>query len=173
AVAHRLEVPVETIREGIAAFSGVKRRFTNVGTWNEVTVFDDYGHHPVEITAVLKAAREATDGRILAVVQPHRYTRLRDLFEGFCTCFNDADAVLVAPVYAAGEQPIEGFDRDSMVEGLQARGHRYAKGIDGPDDLPAAVRDFVEPGDMVICLGAGTITQWAAGLTDQLKAGDQ
>ena len=169
AVANKLGISDETIRKGLAGFSGVKRRFTRTGEWNGVTVIDDYGHHPVEIEAVLKAAREAHSGRILAVVQPHRYTRLRDLFEGFCTCFNDANGVLVAPVYEAGETPIPGIDRDALVAGLQDRGHRYARPINGPEDLPQAVADFVRPGDMVICLGAGTISQWAYALPGALK----
>ncbi len=168
AVASELGIGDEIIRTGLAGFAGVKRRFTRTGTWNGVAIFDDYGHHPVEIAAVLQAARESTSGRILAVVQPHRYTRLRDLFEEFCTCFNDADGVLVTPVYEAGEEPIEGVDRDALVAGLQGHGHRFARPIEGPDDLPAAVKAFVEPGDMVICLGAGTITQWANALPEAL-----
>ena len=168
AVAYHVGMPEETIRSGLAGFSGVKRRFTKTGEWRGVSIYDDYGHHPVEIQAVLSAAREIASNRIVAVVQPHRYTRLRDLFEGFCTCFNDADAVLVTPVYAAGEAPIDGFDRDTLAAGLTARGHRMARTIEGPEDLPEAVAAIVKPGDMVICLGAGTITQWAHALPTAL-----
>ena len=133
AIAHHLGIGDAAIRAGLAGFGGVKRRFTLTGSWNGVDVFDDYGHHPVEIAAVLKAARSvAGSGRVIAVVQPHRYTRLRDLFDGFCTCFNDADTVIVAPVYAAGEAPIEGVDRDALVEGLRLRGHRDARPLAGP-----------------------------------------
>jgi UDP-N-acetylmuramate--alanine ligase len=123
----------------------------------------------VEIRAVLKTARQATGGRVVAVVQPHRYSRLRDLFEDFCTCFADADVVLVAPVYAAGEAPVEGIDRDALVEGLIRHGQRNAQAIDGPEDLPARVRELARPGDLVVCLGAGTISQWANALPEQLR----
>jgi UDP-N-acetylmuramate--alanine ligase len=133
-------------------------------------VFDDYGHHPVEIRAVLAAARSATDGQVIAVVQPHRYTRLASLFEDFCTCFNDADSVIVAPVYAAGEQPIEGADRDALVSGLRARGHRSVSALQRSEDLAELVRGQAKPGDYVICLGAGSITQWAYALPGQLAA---
>jgi UDP-N-acetylmuramate--alanine ligase len=170
AVAHNLGISDEAIRAGLASFGGVKRRFTLTGTWNGVDVFDDYGHHPVEIAAVLKAARSIAPGRVVAVVQPHRYSRLKDLFDGFCACFNDADTVLVAPVYAAGEAPIAGIDRDALVEGLRIRGHRDARPINGPDDLPEAVAAVVKPGDYVVCLGAGSISQWAYALPGQLKA---
>jgi UDP-N-acetylmuramate--alanine ligase len=170
AVAVEMEIPGATIRKGLAGFTGVKRRFTKTGTWNGVTVIDDYGHHPVEIAAVLRAARQASRGRVLAVVQPHRYTRLHDLFEDFCTCFNDADVVLVAPVYTAGETPIEGADRDSLVEGLRARGHRNAHAIEGEADLPRHVREIARPDDMLVCLGAGSITAWANALPDRLAA---
>ncbi len=171
AVAVEMGLSDDTIRSGLAAFTGVKRRFTRTGIWNDVTVIDDYGHHPVEIAAVLKAARQATKNRVIAVVQPHRYTRLHDLFEDFCTCFNDADTVFVAPVYTAGEQPIEGADRDSLVEGLRARGHRSVQAIDGENDLPAAIRASAMPGDMVVCLGAGSITYWANALPAKLAEG--
>ena len=123
-----------------ASFGGVKRRFTRTGEWNGVTIFDDYGHHPIEIAAVLKAARASTDGQVIAVVQPHRYTRLSSLFDQFCTCFNDADAVIVAPVYAAGEQPIPGADRDGLVAGLKARGHRNAMALEKSEDLAGLVK---------------------------------
>jgi UDP-N-acetylmuramate--alanine ligase len=169
AVAHHLGLADAAIRSGLAAFGGVKRRFTLTGSWNGVDVFDDYGHHPVEIAAVLKAARSvAGDGRVLAVVQPHRYTRLRDLFDGFCTCFNDADTVIVAPVYPAGETPIEGIDRDALVEGLRIRGHRDARPLSAREALAGMVREAVRPGDVVVCLGAGSISQWAYALPGEL-----
>ena len=133
-------------------------------------IIDDYGHHPVEITAVLKAARAAAHGKVIAVVQPHRYTRLRDLFEDFCTCFNDADAVIVADVYKAGEAPIAGADRDALVEGLRHHGHRTVEALEGPEYLAGVVDNLAEPGDMVVCLGAGNITQWAHDLPGQLRA---
>ena len=173
AVAHELGVSGEAIRAALARFGGVKRRFTRVGEWKGAAIFDDYGHHPVEIAAVLQAARASTKGKVVAVVQPHRYTRLHALFEAFCTCFNDADAVLVAPVYAAGEQPIEGADRDALVSGLKARGHRQAMAIDGPEDLAPAIAKLAGPDDFVVCLGAGTITQWANALPAELAALDE
>jgi len=169
AVAYRMGLPGTAIAKGLAEFGGVKRRFTLTGTWNDVPVYDDYGHHPVEIAAVLQAARSAARGRIVAVVQPHRYTRLRDLFGEFCACFNDADTVIVTPVYEAGETPIEGFDRDTMIQGLRERGHRHVMALDGPDDLPGMIADIVNPGDMVVCLGAGSITYWANALPENLQ----
>ncbi len=168
AVAINLGISDEAIRQSFAKFSGVKRRFTKTGESNGIAVIDDYGHHPVEISAVLKAARMAGTGRTIAVVQPHRYTRLQSLFGDFCTCFNDADTVLVADVYAAGEQPIAGASRDDLVEGLRVRGHRDVRALTGPDALPALVKDIAKPGDMVVCLGAGTITQWANALPAEL-----
>jgi UDP-N-acetylmuramate--alanine ligase len=170
AVAHELGVSPEQIRKAIGSFGGVKRRFTRTGEWNGVTVFDDYGHHPIEIAAVLKAARASTEGQVIAVVQPHRYSRLSSLFNDFCTCFNDADAVIVAPVYAAGEAPIEGADRDSLVAGLKARGHRSAAALERSEDLAGMVRGLAQPGDYVICLGAGNITQWAYALPGELRS---
>jgi UDP-N-acetylmuramate--alanine ligase len=170
AVAHELGVSDDLIRKALASFGGVKRRFTRTGEWNGVTVIDDYGHHPVEIAAVLKAARESSRGQVIAVVQPHRYTRLHDLFEQFCTCFNDADAVIVADVYAAGEAPIEGVNRDALVTGLRARGHRSVTALEGPDKLASLVKTMARPGDYVVCLGAGSITQWAYALPNELKA---
>jgi UDP-N-acetylmuramate--alanine ligase len=170
AVARELGVSDEAIRKAIAGFGGVKRRFTRTGEWNGVTVIDDYGHHPVEIAAVLKAARESTSGKIVAVVQPHRYTRLQSLFEEFCTCFNDADAVIVADVYAAGEAPIEGIDRDHFVAGLRAHGHREVIPLPGASDLARIVKGLAGSGDLVVCLGAGNITQWAYALPGELKA---
>jgi len=157
------------IRDGFAGFGGVKRRFTKVGEVNGVTVIDDYGHHPVEIRAVLAAAREGVRGRVLAVVQPHRFTRLRDLMDDFQTAFNDADAVYVTPVYPAGEAPIEGVDAAALVAGLKARGHRDAHVVGGSDELAATLAETARPGDMVVCLGAGDITKWAAGLADGIR----
>src|SRR5262245_5851509 len=170
AVAHELGVSDEAIRKALAGFGGVKRRFTRTGEWNGVTVIDDYGHHPVEIAAVLKAARESTNGRIIAVVQPHRYTRLQSLFEEFCTCFNDADAVVVAEVYPAGEAPIPGIDRDHFVAGLRAHGHREVFPLPNAGELAKIVRGEAKSGDLVVCLGAGNITQWAYALPGELKA---
>ncbi|KYH01203.1 UDP-N-acetylmuramate--L-alanine ligase [Bradyrhizobium sp. DOA1] len=170
AVAHELGVSDEAIRKAMAGFGGVKRRFTKTGEWNGVTVIDDYGHHPVEIAAVLKAARDSYTGKVIAVVQPHRYTRLQSLFEEFCTCFNDADAVVVADVYAAGEAPIEGIDRDHFVMGLRAHGHREVIPLPAASELAGIVQGVAKPGDLVVCLGAGNITQWAYALPDQLKA---
>src|SRR5688572_29499043 len=170
AVANELGVSADSIRKALAGFGGVKRRFTRTGEWNGVAVFDDYGHHPVEIAAVLKAARASTDGQVIAVVQPHRYTRLSSLFDQFCTCFNDADAVIVAPVYAAGEQPIPGADRDGLVSGLKARGHRNVMALEKSEELAGFVKGIAQPGDYVICLGAGNITQWAYALPGELEA---
>ena len=169
AVADRMGIDEATLRRAFAEFKGVKRRFTRVGEANGVAVIDDYAHHPVEIAAVLKAARTATKGRVIAVVQPHRYTRLHDLFESFCTCFNDADAVIVADVYAAGEAPIPGADRDSLVEGLRRRGHRQVIALSGADALAATVAPLVAAGDLVVCLGAGSITAWAHALPKELE----
>jgi len=160
----------DVIRKGLSGFGGVKRRFTKTGETGGVTVIDDYGHHPVEIAAVLRAARHASRGNVVAVVQPHRYSRLSDLFEGFCTCFNDADHVVVADVYAAGESPIEGISRDSLVQGLRDHGHRNVHALEGPQSLAALVRDLTKPGDMVVCLGAGNITAWANALPAELAA---
>jgi UDP-N-acetylmuramate--alanine ligase len=169
AVARELGVSDDIIRSALAAFGGVRRRFTRTGSWNGVTVIDDYGHHPVEIAAVLRAARESSTGQVIALVQPHRYTRLASLFEPFCTCFNDADAVIVAHVYPAGEAPIPGADRDSLVQGMRARGHRQVIALDGPEQLAGLVRKLARPGDYVVCLGAGNITQWAYALPDELN----
>ena len=170
AVADQLHVPAEAIRKGLRDFTGVKRRFTKTGEVDGISVIDDYGHHPVEIAAVLKAARAASKGRIFAVVQPHRYTRLRDQFERFCTCFNDADVVIVADVYPAGEDPIEGISRDTLVDGLRARGHRAVLSLDSAEDLPRLIDEMAMPGDMVVCLGAGNITNWANALPADLEA---
>jgi len=170
AVAHELGISDDAIRRALASFGGVKRRFTRVGEWNGAVIIDDYGHHPVEIAAVLRAARESTKGQVIAVVQPHRYTRLASLFEPFSTCFNDADAVIVAEVYPAGEAPIEGVDRDHLVAALRARGHRHVIALEGPGKLAGIVRELARPGDYVVCLGAGSITQWAYALPGELAA---
>ena len=170
AVAHELGLSDATIRKAIAGFGGVRRRFTKTGEANGVTVIDDYGHHPVEIAAVLRAARESINGKVVAVVQPHRFTRLQSLFEEFCTCFNDADAVIVADVYAAGEAPIEGIDRDHFVLGLRAHGHREVIPLQNSAALAGVVRGVAGSGDYVVCLGAGNITQWAYALPAELKA---
>ncbi|MCO5130898.1 MAG: UDP-N-acetylmuramate--L-alanine ligase [Xanthobacteraceae bacterium] len=172
AVARELGIADAAIRTALAGFGGVKRRFTRTGEWNGITVIDDYGHHPVEIAAVLKAARDSTAGKVIAVVQPHRYSRLQSLFEEFCTCFNDADTVIVADVYAAGEAPIPGIDRDSFVLGLRAHGHREVIALPNAAALAAVVRGVAKPGDYVVCLGAGNITQWAYALPGELKALD-
>jgi len=170
AVAHELGMADDAIRRGLADFKGVKRRFSRTGEVAGITVVDDYGHHPVEIAAVLKAARESyPTSRIIAVVQPHRYTRLQDLFEEFCGCFNDADTVVVADVYAAGETPIDGADRDHLVTGLQNRGHRHVLALPDPDALAGIVADNAAPGDLVVCLGAGTISAWANALPADLQ----
>ena len=168
AVADQLKVPAEAIRKGLAAFSGVKRRFTKTGVVGGVTVIDDYGHHPVEISAVLRAARQSTKRDVIAVVQPHRYSRLHDLFNEFATCFNDADTVIVAPVYAAGEQPIEGVTHEELVSRIRARGHRDARVVDRFEALAPLLASRVEAGDYVVMLGAGNITQWAVALPAEL-----
>jgi len=165
-VAAELGIAHDVIARGFEKFHGVKRRFTKVGEIEGATIIDDYGHHPTEIRAVLSAAREGAQGRVVAVVQPHRFTRLRDLMPEFQGAFNDADIVFVAPVYAAGEEPIEGVDAEALVEGLKQRGHRAAKAVADLDDLCRSLRDIAARGDMVICLGAGDITKWAAGLAD-------
>ncbi len=170
AVAHEIGIPDDVIRSALAGFGGVKRRFTKTGEWNGVTIIDDYGHHPVEIAAVLKAARDSTKGRVVAVVQPHRYTRLQSLFEEFCTCFNDADTVIVADVYPAGEAPIAGIDRDHFVLGLRAHGHREVIPLESSAALAGVVRGIAKEDDFVVLLGAGNITQWAYALPGELKA---
>jgi UDP-N-acetylmuramate--alanine ligase len=170
AVAHELKIHDDAIRKALAGFGGVKRRFSRAGEWNGVTIIDDYGHHPVEIAAVLKAARESTKQQVIAVVQPHRYTRLQSLFEPFSTCFNDADAVIVAEVYPAGETPIKGIDRDHLVTAIRARGHRQVIPLPAQPDLAGIVKSLAKPGDYVVCLGAGNITQWAYSLEGELQA---
>ena len=168
AVARHLGMKKDEVREALAGFAGVNRRFTKVGEVNGVTIIDDYGHHPVEIAAVLRAARQATKGRVIAVHQPHRYTRLSNLFEDFCTCFNEADVVAIAEVYAAGEDPIPGASRDDLVAGLIAHGHRHARAIMDEADLARLVKEQARAGDMVVCLGAGTISAWANALPAKL-----
>jgi UDP-N-acetylmuramate--alanine ligase len=168
-VAIELGLADETVAHGFDKFHGVKRRFSKVGEVDGAIIIDDYGHHPVEIRAVLAAAREGAEGRVIAVVQPHRYSRLHDLMDEFQGAFNDADIVYVAPVYAAGEPPIEGADSDALVEGLKQRGHRMVSAVADADDLCRQLRDIAAPGDMVICLGAGDITKWAAGLAEGIR----
>jgi UDP-N-acetylmuramate--alanine ligase len=170
AVAHALGLSNDAIRTALAGFGGVKRRFTKTGESNGITVIDDYGHHPVEISAALRAARESTAGKVIAVVQPHRFTRLQSLFEEFCTCFNDADAVVVAEVYPAGEAPIAGIDRDHFVLGLRAHGHREVIPLPNSTALAGIIKGLAGSGDLVVCLGAGNITQWAYALPGELKA---
>jgi UDP-N-acetylmuramate--alanine ligase len=170
AVARELGVSAEDIAKGLAGFGGVKRRFTTTGVTDGVRVVDDYGHHPVEIAAVLTAARAVTSGKVIAVVQPHRYTRLRDLFGDFCACFNDADTVIVADVYPAGEAPIAAVDRDALVAGLRRYGHRRALPLSSPKALAALVRDEAASGDVVVLLGAGDITNWSYALPGELAA---
>ena len=170
AVAMEMDIDDSTIRSALAGFRGVKRRFTRTGEYGGVTVIDDYGHHPVEIAAVLRATRQAGAKHVIAVVQPHRYSRLEGLFNEFCTCMNDADTVIVADVYAAGENPIEGVSRDSLIEGLRARGHRSVVPLSAPEHLPEMINAMAKSGDYVVCLGAGTITNWAQALPGQLAA---
>ncbi len=170
AIGVEMELDDATLRSAFAGFKGVKRRFTKTGEAGGITVIDDYGHHPVEIMAVLKAARQAGARDVVAVVQPHRYSRLRSLFAEFCTCMNDAGTVIVADVYAAGEAPLPGASRDALVDGLRANGHRSVVPLPGPEHLAEMIHAIAKPGDMVICLGAGNITAWAAALPDQLAA---
>jgi UDP-N-acetylmuramate--alanine ligase len=169
-VALELGIPDVTIQKGFARFGGVKRRFTKVGETQGVTVIDDYGHHPVEIRAVLAAARESAAGRVIAVMQPHRFSRLGNLMDEFAQAFNDADIVMAAPVYPAGEEPIEGVDNEALVEGLKQRGHRAACTVADAADVARQLAGLAAPGDMIICLGAGDITKWAAGLSDAIRA---
>ncbi|MBV1900436.1 MAG: UDP-N-acetylmuramate--L-alanine ligase [Kordiimonadaceae bacterium] len=170
AVGLEMRVTDDVLKKAFRAFGGVKRRFTKTGEVNGVTVIDDYGHHPVEISAVLKAARDAFEGRVIAVVQPHRYTRLQSLFEEFCTCFNDADAVIVAPVFEAGESPIKDINSDALAEGIRAHGHHVVDVLPNEKELAKIVNAQAKPGDVVICLGAGSITNWANDLPEQLLA---
>lgn len=168
-IALEMDIPDEVIRNGFTAFRGVNRRFTKTGEAGGITVIDDYGHHPVEIEAVLDAARSATDGRVIGVFQPHRYSRVESLFDEFCTCFNDADIVFVSDIYPAGEAAIEGVDRDALVDGLRARGHRDVRPLPDPDRLAELIAASATDGDMVVCLGAGTVTAWAQKLPEDLK----
>jgi len=170
AIAEAMALGDDALRAALNNFKGVKRRFTRTGEWKGVTVIDDYGHHPVEIAAVLKAARAIVAGRLIAIVQPHRYTRVSHLFEGFCTFFNDADVVVVADIYAAGEAPIEGVSRDALVAGLIEHGHRYVRPLSDPSELAPMIREMARPGDIVVCLGAGSITGWANSLLADLAA---
>ncbi len=168
AVAREMGMADDVVRRALAGFKGVKRRFTRTGEAGGITVIDDYAHHPVEIAAVLSAARTAYEGRIVAVMQPHRYTRVQHLFDEFCSCFNDADTVVVADIYAAGEDPLRGIGRDALVDGLRRHGHRSVRALDAPGDLARMVAEIAAPGDLVICLGAGSITAWAEALPDEL-----
>jgi UDP-N-acetylmuramate--alanine ligase len=172
AVAHELKATIPTIRKAIASFGGVKRRFTRTGEWNGAQVFDDYGHHPVEIAAVLRAARASTKGQVIAVAQPHRYTRLQSLFDQFALCFNDADTVIIADVYPAGEAPIPGVDKEALALAINAHGHRHAIALPSPEKLAGIVHGIAKPGDYVVLLGAGNITQWAYALPGELTALD-
>ena len=169
AVARELDVSDEAIKAGLAGFGGVRRRFTTTGIVGGVRIVDDYGHHPVEIAAVLKAARQVAEGRVIAVVQPHRFTRLESLMEEFSTCFSDADAVFVADVYAAGESPIEGIDKDALVEGIRRFGHRSVQALESVEALAGVITGEAKDGDLVVLLGAGDITQWAYALPGQLE----
>jgi UDP-N-acetylmuramate--alanine ligase len=170
AVARELDVSDEAIKAGLAGFGGVRRRFTTTGVVGGVRIVDDYGHHPVEIAAVLKAARQVAEGRVIAVVQPHRFTRLESLMEEFSTCFSDADVVYVADVYAAGEVPIEGVDKHALVDGVRRFGHRSVQPLDSVEALPGVIAAEAKPGDLVVLLGAGDITAWAYALPGQLEA---
>jgi len=169
AVARHLGMKLDEIRTALENFGGVNRRFTRVGKVNGVTIIDDYAHHPVEIAAALKAARQSTEGRVIALHQPHRFSRLHDLFDDFCACFNDADIVGISDVFAAGEDPIKGADRDDLVAGLIRHGHRHALAIEDEGAMTALIKEQAKPGDMVICLGAGTISAWANALPERLK----
>ena len=171
AVARHLGMKMDEIRDALANFGGVNRRFTKVDVVDGVTIIDDYAHHPVEILAALKAARQSCGGRVIAVHQPHRFTRLSHHFEEFCACFNDADVVAIADIFAAGEDPIEGASRDDLVAGLIRHGHRHAQAVEGEADLARFVRENAKAGDMVVCLGAGSISGWANGLPAQLVKG--
>ena len=168
AVAAEAGIDDETIRRGLASFSGVKRRFQPTGTWNGMSFYDDYGHHPIEIAAVLQAARAGATGRVIAVVEPHRYTRVRDLFSEFCNCFNDADGVIVGPLYTAGEMAIPGIDNHSLAEGIRKAGHPSVIVIDSPTELIGLLRKYGRENDMVVCLGAGSSTEWAHALPEWL-----
>ena len=169
AVGRELKISDAIIKKAFAGFIGVKRRFTKTGETNGVTIIDDYGHHPTEIMATLQAARSVTKGNVIAVVQPHRFTRVRDLFDEFCKCFNDADKVIVADIYTAGEEPIEGIDKEHLVEGIKSHGHKSVVALASENDLPELIKENSKSGDIVVCLGAGSITYWAAKLPEQLE----
>jgi UDP-N-acetylmuramate--alanine ligase len=169
-IAQELGISDDVLKRSLAGFKGVKRRFTVTGVVDGITVIDDYGHHPVEIAAVMAAARRSAQGRVIAIVQPHRFTRLQSLFAQFCTCFNEADTVIVADVYPAGEAPIPGISRDALVEGLRTRGHRSVVSLPSPKDLADIVAGIADPGDFVVCVGAGSITAWANALPAELQA---
>ena len=169
-VARELGISDHRIRTAFSAFEGVKRRFSRIGEWNGAAIIDDYGHNPFKIAAALKAARQAYSGPIIAVVQPHRYTRLRDTFEQFCTCLNDADTAIIAPVYPAGEQPIEGFSHTAYAEAIRAHGHKHVLTVDAPEELPETAGSLAKPGGAIVFLGAGSSTHWANGFEAVLKA---
>jgi UDP-N-acetylmuramate--alanine ligase len=172
AVAYELGMDVQAIRKALQGFGGVKRRFTRTGEWNGAAIFDDYGHHPVEIAAVLRAARASTQAQVIAIMQPHRFTRLQSLFEQFASCFNDADVVIIADVYTAGEPPVAGIDRAHLAAAVKAHGHRHVLELESPAQLAPMIRGLAKPGDYVVFLGAGNITQWAYSLPGELAAGD-
>ena len=167
-IAIEMGVEIAVLQRALADFRGVKRRFTRTGVVNGVTVIDDYGHHPVEISAVLAAARTSSRRNVIAVVQPHRYSRVRDLFDEFCTCFNDADTVIVTDIYPAGETPLESIDQAALIDGLRSRGHRHVLALDAPEALPVLISEIAKADDFVVCLGAGNITTWANELPDNL-----
>jgi UDP-N-acetylmuramate--alanine ligase len=168
AAAAEADIPDDAIRKSLASFKGVKRRFELTGTWNDAAIYDDYAHHPTEIAAVLAAARAGVPGRLIAVFEPHRYSRVHDLFAEFCACFRDADSVIVAPLYSAGEPPIQGIDHHAMADGIRGAGQASVAAIDSPRDLAPLLRRTLRPGDSVVCLGAGTSTEWAHALPDWL-----
>ena len=168
-IALEMGIEPDLLRDALANFTGVKRRFTRTGIVNNITIIDDYGHHPVEISAVLQAAQSSASGNVIAVVQPHRYSRVRDLFEEFCKCFNHADNVLIADVYPAGESPLDGINRDALIEGLRYQGHKNVVPLDDPETLPILIQEIAQPGDFVVFLGAGNITHWANDLPQQLQ----
>ncbi len=170
AIGAELHIPEEVTRSALENFGGVKRRFTNTGEWNGISFYDDYAHHPVEIESVLKASSNVASGRVIAVMQPHRYTRLQSLFEDFCACFSNADKVVIAPVFAAGEQPIEGFGQNELVAGIQKRGHQDVTAVSSLEELTDLINKSSEPGDLVIGLGAGSITEWSYALPQALVA---
>jgi UDP-N-acetylmuramate--alanine ligase len=171
-IAFELGMDDGAMLRGLSEFTGVKRRFTKTGNVNGVTIIDDYAHHPVEIGCVLEAGRQslqATGGRLIAVMQPHRYSRLHDLMNDFCKAFDNADTVIIADVYSAGEAPIDGADKAHLAQGIRDHGHRDVRELAGREDLAPMIADIAEPGDMVILLGAGDITKWANQLPGALK----